>query len=86
VEVLKDRWNSEVEKMVHNVQETDWNEKRELYERRIASVWSNVRATGKVQELEETFKENAVETAEQVREKAEAAKEASREKRLLELK
>lgn len=81
-EVLKDRWNSEIENLVRNVQTTDWNEKRELYEQRIANAWSRLRQTEKAQELEQRFKENVVGMPEDAKAKAE---EGKREPRLLEV-
>ena len=84
VEELKDRWNSEIEKMVRNIQETDWHEKREQAEHRIANAWSNLRQTEKAQELEERFKENVVGTADKAENTVEAAKEGVGQKRLLE--
>ena len=59
-EMLKDRWNAEIEKLVHNVQTTDWVKKREEAEERIANVWGNVRETERGQEVERRFKENVV--------------------------
>jgi len=56
-EVLKDRWNREIEKLVHNVQETDWAQKRELYEERLAAVWGKVKASEQGRELEAKAKE-----------------------------
>lgn len=92
-EVLKDRWNTEIEKLVHNVQTTDWSAKREQYEQRIASAWSNLRQTEKVEELEQRFKENVVgvtdeakEKVEQSRQKVAEVKEMTGQPRLLELK
>lgn len=83
---MKDRWNSEIEKLVNNIQTTDWNEKRQLYEQRIATAWSNLRQTEKARELEQRFNDNVVGAAEAAKEKAGSAKEAAREPRLLELK
>ena len=85
-EVLKDRWNSEIEKLVHNIQTTDWNEKREQAEERIANAWSKVRQTEKAQELEQRFKENVVGVEDDAKRIAEEAKEKASEPRLLELK
>ena len=92
-EVLKDRWNSEVEKLVHNVQTTDWSQKREDYEQRIANAWSNVRQTDKAQGLEQRFKENVVGVAEAANQQGQAmnqivdeAKDSTGQPRLLELK
>ena len=92
-EVLKDRWNREIEKLVHNVQTTDWNAKREEYEERIASAWSNLRQTEKAQELEQRFKENVVGVADEAKEQGQGVKqivedsqETTGRPRLLELK
>lgn len=92
-EVLKDRWNREIEKLVHNVQTADWSAKREEYEERIASAWSNLRQTEKAQELEQRFKENIVgvekegkQKVEQARQKVDEATETTGQARLLELK
>lgn len=89
-EELKDRWNREVEKLVRNVEETDWSAKRELYEERIKTVWRKVRASesaqeieGKAKELEQKVKDAVVGGAETAKEKA---KETTEERRLLELK
>ncbi len=83
-EELKDRWNSEFEKMVRNIQQTDWNEKREQAEERIANAWGNLRQTEKAQELEQRFKENVIGTADKVEDRIDEAKEATTQKRLLE--
>ena len=92
-EVLKDRWNREIEKLVHNVQTTDWSAKREEYEARIASAWSNVRQTEKAQELEQRFQENVAGVADEGKQKVEeakqnlkGAKETTGQARLLEIK
>lgn len=92
-EVLKDRWNREIEKLVHNVQTTDWSAKREEYEERIARAWSNLRQTDKAQELEQRFKENVVGVADAGKQKVEetklnmeGAKEMAAQPRVLELK
>ena len=62
-EELKDRWNREVEKLVRNVQETDWTAARENAERRLAEVWSRVRQSETGREIEG----RAAELSEQVR-------------------
>jgi len=41
-EVLKERWNAEVEGMVRRVQETNWREVRERWERRGVGLWRNI--------------------------------------------
>lgn len=40
VEVVKERWNDEIEKAVRWVQRTDWEDVREGLEDRIASLWN----------------------------------------------
>ena len=42
-EMLKDRWNRELEETVKNVQETDWNQVRVRWEERVGDVWNQVR-------------------------------------------
>jgi Altered inheritance of mitochondria 5 len=42
VEMMKERWNEEVEGMVRRVQSTDWSGVRERWERRGVSAWRNV--------------------------------------------
>ena len=59
---MKDRWNGEIEKLVQNVQTTDWVSVREDAEARIAAAWSSLRQTEQAQQLEQTVKDN-VETA-----------------------
>ncbi|KAL6856468.1 hypothetical protein J3F83DRAFT_752653 [Trichoderma novae-zelandiae] len=51
VEVVKERWNSEVENAVRWIQHTDWDEVREGMEARAAWLWA--KATGRsVEEVE----------------------------------
>lgn len=83
VETLKDRWNREIEVAVRQVQNTDWNEVRERWERRIGNVWSTIRESDAGKEVETKFKEKFVETAEEVKE---ATKSTTDGPRLLELK
>ncbi|ETN40050.1 uncharacterized protein HMPREF1541_04325 [Cyphellophora europaea CBS 101466] len=95
-EQLKDRWNSELEKMVSRIQTTDWTEQREIYTDKITNAWNNLRQTEQVKELEQKAKE-AVDSAKdgakdivdsaksETKDKVEAAKEKSREPRLLEM-
>jgi Altered inheritance of mitochondria 5 len=85
-EQLKDRWNSEIEKLVRNIQTTDWEQKRVEYGEKIATAWSNLRQTEKAQELEQRFKENVVETADGMKQAAEEVEDKTRQPRLLELK
>ena len=87
-EELKDRWNREVERVVRSLQETDWTQKRELYEERIAAVWAKVRSSEPAQELEQKVKERIASGAEAATATAadKVKEKAGREPRLLELK
>lgn len=96
-EQLKDRWNAEIEKMVRKVQTTDWTEQREIYEQKIASTWASLRQTEQAKEIEQKVKdavEGAKDAVESAKDKvkeggkgaADAAKETTREPRLLDLK
>lgn len=85
-EELKDRWNREVEKLVRNVQETDWSAKREVYEQRIASVWNQVRQSesakqveGKVKDLEKDVKGKVKDLQQEVKDKAKQLDQKVRE-------
>lgn len=40
--MLKQRWNAEIEGMVRRVEETDWREVRERWERRGVGLWKNM--------------------------------------------
>ncbi|EHY56798.1 hypothetical protein ABEF92_001294 [Exophiala dermatitidis] len=51
-EELKDRWNTEIEKLVHNFQETDWAEKRALLEEQVVAAWRKVKSSESAHELE----------------------------------
>lgn len=73
-EELKDRWNREVEKLVRNVQETDWAAKRQVYEERLATGWKQVRESdsgkqveGKVRDIQQDVKVKAKELEQKVR-------------------
>ncbi|EXJ80015.1 hypothetical protein A1O3_08301 [Capronia epimyces CBS 606.96] len=57
VEELKDRWNSEIERLVRNFQETDWTEKRARLEEQAAVVWTNVKSSESAHELESKAKQ-----------------------------
>lgn len=46
-ETAKDRWNREVEGLVHRVQEFDWAGAREGLEERVARVVARVREEGR---------------------------------------
>ncbi|KAK5459469.1 hypothetical protein LTS15_003597 [Exophiala xenobiotica] len=60
-EELKDHWNSEIEKLVRNVQTTDWTAKREQWESTIAATWNKVRSSQSAQQLEQKAKVTAQE-------------------------
>ncbi|KAK7894119.1 hypothetical protein LTR67_006822 [Exophiala xenobiotica] len=60
-EELKDHWNSEIEKLVRNVQTTDWTAKREQWETTIAATWNRVRSSQSAQQLEQKAKVTAQE-------------------------
>jgi len=89
VEVLKDKWNAEVEGLVRRAQHTDWNQVRERVENGAGVVWRRLRESGgdeaaakvkdKVAEVVDGVKEGAKETTEK-------AEQATRQPRLLELK
>lgn len=68
VEGLKDRWNDEVERLVRRVEETDWSRKREIYEERIAAVWTKLRSSEQVKELERNVKDAVAGAAESAKE------------------
>lgn len=85
-EVLKDKWNAQIEKLVNDVQTTDWTKVREEAEDKMAAAWSSLRQTDQAQKLEEAVKENVAALTDRGKDKVEAAKEATREPRLLELK
>jgi ElaB/YqjD/DUF883 family membrane-anchored ribosome-binding protein len=76
-EELKDRWNSEVEKLVRNFQTTDWHAKRELYEARIATAWQRVRSTEQAQELEAKAREVGSQVEAKAKETGQNLKQAS---------
>jgi hypothetical protein len=41
-EMVKERWNDEVEGIARSVQETDWDEMRERWEERGRAVWDRL--------------------------------------------
>jgi Altered inheritance of mitochondria 5 len=41
-EMVKDRWNAEVEGMATTLQQTDWEEVRQRWERRGVNLWRNL--------------------------------------------
>lgn len=84
--MLKDKWNAEVEKLVHNVQTTDWVKVREDAEDKMSAAWSSLRQTDQAQKLEQAVKENVAALTDQAKDKADAAKDKTKEPRLLELK
>lgn len=82
-EVLKDRWNREVEKLVRNAQETDWTQKREVYEERLSTLWGKARASeqgrdleAKARELEQNVEDKARQLGRTVKDKVAEGKEA----------
>ena len=78
-EQLKDRWNDEIEKMVHKVQTTDWTEQREIYEQKIATAWSTLRQTEQAQQLASKAKEAADSARSKAQEVAEDARTTARD-------
>ena len=60
--MMKDRWNGEIEGLVRRIEDTDWNEVRERWERRVGNVWEKLRRSETEQELERKFKENVLGT------------------------
>jgi Altered inheritance of mitochondria 5 len=85
VEMMKDRWNGEVEGLVRRVQTTDWSEVRERWERRIGNVFSKLQETDTAKELENKIQEDVVGTGEDLKKIAQAPA-STRVPRLLELK
>ena len=67
-EELKDRWNREVEKLVRNVQQTDWERVRENAEDIIAAAWARLRQSKTAQEVEGRAKELSEQVATNVKE------------------
>lgn len=84
-EMLKDRWNREVEGLVRRVQDTDWEEVRIRWENRVGSAWDNVRGIEKVQELEQRFQETVLGAEQDVKKTAKDTAKAAQPKRLLEV-
>lgn len=72
-ELFKDRWNNELEYVVRNLQETDWNKQREYYEEKISNAWNNLRKTETGQELETRLTENVMGTEKKVADTANAS-------------
>ncbi|RVX71559.1 hypothetical protein B0A52_05131 [Exophiala mesophila] len=73
-EELKDRWNREIEKLVRNVQETDWSAKRQVYEDKLATAWNSIRESdlgkqveGNVKEFQKDVKDKAMDIEQKVR-------------------
>jgi peptidoglycan hydrolase-like amidase len=92
-EQLKDRWNTEVERMVQRIQTTDWTEQREIYEQKIGAAWNRLRQTEQAKELEQKVKDtidsaksDAKDGVEAAKGKVEAGKQKAKEPRLLDLK
>lgn len=65
-ELLKDRWNREVEGLVRKAQHTDWEAVRLRWEARLGSAWAKVRGTEQVQEIEQRVREGAQDLKENV--------------------
>lgn len=85
-EQLKDRWNTEIERMVQKIQTTDWTEQREIYEQKISSAWKNLKQTEQAKELEQKVKETVDAVKGDTKEKVEDVKEKTKEPRLLDMK
>ncbi|ETI23604.1 hypothetical protein G647_05406 [Cladophialophora carrionii CBS 160.54] len=86
-EQLKDRWNREVEKLVRNVQQTDWTAAREDAEQRLASLWRTVRQSetgreveGKAKELGEQVRTGVKDTVADGREKLRETVDSGKER------
>lgn len=65
-ELLKDRWNREVENLVRKAQHTDWEAVRIRWEARLGNAWDKVRGTEQVQEIEQKVREGAKDLKENV--------------------
>lgn len=78
-EVLKDRWNREVEKLVHNVQETDWTQKREALEDRLSTVWGKMRSSEQGQQIETKAKELGQQVEDKAKQLGQAVKDKATE-------
>lgn len=74
-EQLKDRWNREVEKLVRNVQTTDWEALRLRVEDRIGNAFGRVRETEQVKELEQQAKSVSRELEHQIEDGAKVLNE-----------
>jgi len=87
-EVLKDRWNREVEHAVRTVEETDWSAVREKWEKRMGNVWERVRNSETGKEVEDRFNRNVVGVEQTAKDVAKdmVTGEGVGEKRLLEIK
>lgn len=75
-ELLKDRWNREVEGLVRRAQHTDWEAVRVRVEGSLARAWARVRGAEGVQELEQRVREGAADLRENVVDGAERVKES----------
>jgi len=80
-EVLKDSWNREIEKLVHNVQETDWTQKREVLENQVSTVWGKMRASEQGQEIESKAKELGQQVEDKAKQLGQAVKDKAAEGR-----
>jgi hypothetical protein len=78
-EELKDRWNSEIEKMVQRIQTTDWQEQREIYEQKISNAWNKLRQTEQAKELEQKVKETVDTVKSSTKDGLEAVKSTTKE-------
>lgn len=85
-EQLKDRWNTEIERMVQRIQTTDWTEQREIYEQKMSSAWNNLKHTEQAKELEQKVKETVDAVKGDTKEKVEDVKEKTQQPRLLDMK
>ncbi|KAJ9603478.1 hypothetical protein H2200_012256 [Cladophialophora chaetospira] len=86
-EELKDRWNREIEKLVRNAQETDWQQVRQDAEHRLARTWASVRQSETAQQVEtqakdlgEQVRANVKETVADGREKLRETVDTSKER------
>jgi MICOS complex subunit MIC12 len=78
-EELKDRWNREVEKLVRNVQQTDWTAVREDAEQKIAGAFNRLRQTETAQNVEQQAKEVASQVSDKTQEAITTSQQKARE-------
>ncbi|KIW16667.1 hypothetical protein PV08_03855 [Exophiala spinifera] len=79
VEELKDRWNSEVETIVRNLQTTDWAAKRAQWEDTAAAAWTKIRSSQAAQQLETRAKDTATEVERNVSQLVSEGKAAAKD-------